>query len=347
MAKTKTSKPKTINLALQGGGSHGAFTWGVLDAFLDDGRIQVEGISGTSAGAMNAAAYAFGWEQGGAAPAKRMLEAFWAKVSEKGAAGIGVPEPVGQWLHGGPDSWNLDMNPLYVGFDVMTRFLSPYQFNPLALDPVKTVVEEVIDFSGLNACRRTKLYVSATNVRTGKIKVFETHEITPDVLLASACLPYIFRAVEIDGEAYWDGGYMGNPAIYPLIYGCDSPDVLVVQINPIERPDVPTSARDIQNRMTEISFNSSLLREMRAIGFVTKLLDQHKVDLEGYKRLNMHLIAAPAEMAAFNTSSKFNTDKRFLAHLRDLGRTAGEQWLADHFDKIGVESSIDLEAMFG
>lgn len=346
-AQTDTTGPKkTVNLALQGGGAHGAFTWGVLDAILDDGRLLVEGISGTSAGAMNGAAYAYGWEQGGPAPAKRMLEAFWTRVAEEGAGGIGLPSPFADWLRGGPTSWNLDYNPAFLGFDAMSRFLSPYQFNPLNYNPLERIVSEVIDFSGLAACKRTRLFVSATHVKTGKIRVFGTGEITPRVLMASACLPYLFQAVEVDGEHYWDGGFMGNPALFPLIYECRSPDIVVVQVNPIERPELPETARAIIDRITEISFNSNLMREMRAIAFVRRLLDEHAVDPTRYKKLNIHFIDAEEAMAAFTPSSKYNTDRSFLEHLRGLGREVGERWLAGNFDAVGERSTVDLEARF-
>lgn len=346
-AKAKSpEETRTVNLALQGGGAHGAFTWGVLDALLEDGRIAIEGISGTSAGAMNAAAYSFGYEQGGRSGARAMLEDFWKRTSEQGAAGVGVPDPFGHWLRSPHAGWNLDWSPAYVGFDVMSRFLSPYQFNPLNYSPLRTVVEQAIDFVRLNACQRTKLFVSATNVRTGKIRVFETHEVTADVLLASACLPYLFQAIEIGGEHYWDGGYMGNPAIFPLIYKCASPDIMIVQVNPINRPDVPTNAREILDRVTEISFNSTLMREMRAIAFVTRLVEEHALDTKRYKKLNMHFVEAEEDMAALGASSKFNTDWTFITHLKDLGRHTAKAWLEAHFEKIGKESSVDLEERF-
>ena len=345
--KIKDPDPqKTVNLALQGGGAHGAFTWGVLDHLLEDGRVSVEGISGTSAGAMNGAAFSFGFEQGGRTGARAMLDAFWARTSKEGAAGVGVPDPFGHWLRSPFSGWNFDLSPAYLGFDVMSRFLSPYQFNPLNYNPLRDVVTETIDFARLNACQRTKLFVSATNVRTGKIRVFETREITTDVLLASACLPYLFQAVEIDGEHFWDGGYMGNPAIFPLIYECASPDVMIVQINPINRDEVPTNAREILDRQTEISFNATLMREMRAIAFVTRLIEEHNIDTRRYKKLNMHFVEAEEDMAALGASSKFNTDASFLAHLKALGRDTAKSWLAENFDKIGNESSVDLQERF-
>ncbi len=338
------SEPKRINLALQGGGAHGAFTWGVLDRLLEDGRLDFDGFSGTSAGAMNAAAFAVGWEQGGAELARERLENFWRKVSEAG-------RPINAWLFG----WaaqaeskhrHTEWAPGYLAFDVLSRFFSPYQFNPFNFHPLRQIVEQAIDFGSLRRCRRTKLFVCATAVRSGKIRVFENPEVTTDVLLASACLPYLFQAVEIGGEAYWDGGYMGNPAIFPLIYGCEAQDVVIVQVNPITRTDLPTNARDILDRVTEISFNSSLMREMRAIAFVAKLLEEHKLDPARYKRLNLHFIESETEIAPLGASSKLNTDWRFLTELRDRGRATAKSWLAAHYEKIGRESSVDIRARF-
>jgi NTE family protein len=338
------TKPKRINLALQGGGAHGAFTWGVLDALLEDGRLDFDGFSGTSAGAMNAAAFAVGWEHGGAESARERLENFWRKVSEAG-------RPLNAWLFGWAAAGagmqrQTEWSPGYLAFDILSRFFSPYQLNPFNFHPLRKIVDDGIDFAALRQCRRTKLFVSATAVRTGKIRVFETKEVTTDVLLASACLPYLFHAVEIGGEAYWDGGYMGNPAIFPLIYGCDAKDVVIVQVNPINRPDVPTNARDILDRVTEISFNSSLMREMRAIAFVGRMVEEHKLDSERYKRLNIHFIESETEIAPLGASSKLNTDWKFLCELRDRGRETAKRWLAAHYGQIGRESSVDIRTRF-
>jgi len=338
------TKPKRINLALQGGGAHGAFTWGVLDALLEDERLDFDGFSGTSACAMNAAAFAVGWEHGGAESARERLENFWRKVSEAG-------RPLNAWLFGWAAAGagmqrQTEWSPGYLAFDILSRFFSPYQLNPFNFHPLRKIVDDGIDFAALRQCRRTKLFVSATAVRTGKIRVFETKEVTTDVLLASACLPYLFHAVEIGGEAYWDGGYMGNPAIFPLIYGCDAKDVVIVQVNPINRPDVPTNARDILDRVTEISFNSSLMREMRAIAFVGRMVEEHKLDSERYKRLNIHFIESETEIAPLGASSKLNTEWKFLCELRDRGRETAKQWLAAHYGQIGKESSVDIRARF-
>ena len=245
---------KGVNLALQGGSAHGAFTWGVLDRLLEDPRIEVEGVSATSAGAMNAAVIAQGLTTGGRKGAREALEEFWLGVAR-------ISAPLGA----------LQL------FELVSRFLSPYQLNPLNYNPLRQLIQRVIDFERLRQGSASKLFLPATNVRTGKIKVCTDKEITADCGLASACLPYLYQAVEVDGEYYWDGGYMGNPALFPLIYSCLSRDILIVHVNPIERPDRPTSAREIMNRVNEISFNSSLMREMRAVAFVTKLIDDGKL----------------------------------------------------------------------
>ncbi len=334
---------RTLNLALQGGGAHGAFTWGVLDRLLEDPRIRIEGISGTSAGAMNGAMLVQGFEDGGADGARAALDAFWRRIGEAGQLAPVQRTPFDA-LFG--DRWNLDSSPAYLWFDAWSRVLSPYQFNPLNLNPLRDVLAASVDPGRLAECQAVKLYVSATNVRSGKIKVFERGEVTVDALLASACLPFVFQAVEVDGEAYWDGGYMGNPALFPLIYGCRSPDIAIVQINPLTRDEVPTTASDIADRVNEISFNSTLMREMRAIAFVGKLIDDEGLARSKYKRLNMHMIGAESEMKGLGVSSKVNVDWAFLTHLKRIGRDTADDWLAAHFDRIGVDSTIDIPAVF-
>jgi NTE family protein len=336
------SEPKAVNLALQGGGAHGAFTWGVLDRLLEDGRLAIDGISATSAGAMNAAVVAQGLLEGGPAAARAALERFWRRVSLMAAA-----SPVQQsWFDRLFGGYALDFSPSYQFFDFMTRLLSPYQFNPSDINPLRDLLVESVDFERLRAGGGAKLFVAATNVRTGRIKVFESRELSASVLLASACLPLMFRAVEIDGEHYWDGGYMGNPAIFPLIYGCAARDVLIVHINPIERQEVPTTAREILNRMDEISFNSSLMREMRAIQFVTDLIDRGQVKDGKLKRMLIHSIEAQDVMAGLGVSSKLNPDWDFLTHLRDVGRARAESWLALNYACVGRESTVDVRANF-
>ncbi|MGI9506710.1 MAG: patatin-like phospholipase family protein [Geminicoccaceae bacterium] len=336
------AKPRRINLGLQGGGAHGAFTWGVLDRLLEDGRLEIEGIVGTSAGAMNAVVAAAGLQQAGREGARERLRAFWQATSEAARRGPIQPSPLDRWLSTG----NLDYSPSWHFFDGLSRVLSPYQANPLNINPLRDVLNDVVDFDAVRASKRIKLFLCATNVRTGRIKVFMNDEIGIDAVLASACLPFMYQAVEIDGEHYWDGGYMGNPPIFPLIYNTDCPDVLIIQINPINIPAVPRTAQEIFDRINTLSFNSSLMREMRAIGFVTKLIDEGRLDPDGYKRLNVHTIDAEVDMARLSVSSKLNADASFLATLFDLGRERASHWLDAHFDDVGIRSSTDIEAKF-
>jgi len=330
---------KTINLALQGGGAHGAFTWGVLDRLLEDERIAFEGVSATSAGAMNAVVLAYGLTEGGHAGARKALEGFWRRVSH--AAAVGPLQPT--WLDRLTGNRSLEWSPAFLMFDLMSRVLSPYQFNPGNRNPLYDVLVQSVDFDRLrSSVCPLKLYLSATNVRTGKIQVFDNDVVCPQRVLASGCLPFLFQAIEIDGEHYWDGGYMGNPAIFPLIYNSRSRDVLIIHINPRERAELPTTAAEIMNRVNEISFNSSLMREMRAISFVTKLIDDSATGLRKLKRMLIHSIAADEIMSKLGVASKLNGDWDFLTYLRDAGRQHADAWLATNFDSLGRRSTIDI-----
>ncbi|MBI1383838.1 MAG: patatin-like phospholipase family protein [Rhizobiales bacterium] len=340
-----TKRAKPINLALQGGGAHGAFTWGVLDRLIEDGRVSFDAISATSAGAMNAVACIYGAAIGGPDEARRLLHDFWKTSAEFG--GTQGPVVAEVWNRLTAPFGALDQGPAYHMFDSLVRTFSPYQLNPLNINPLRDILERLIDFDELH--RRgcgTRLYLSATNVRTGKIKVFENSEIGVEHVLASACLPYIFHAVEIDGEHYWDGGYMGNPAIFPLIYGATSRDVLIVHINPLERLDVPRTAPEIFNRINEISFNSSLMREMRAIAFVTRLIDDGALSSDRYSRMLIHAIHGDEFMRDLSIATKLSPSWSFLCELRDLGRRIAEEWLEANFDAIGERSSVDIEEMY-
>ena len=337
---------KPVNIALQGGGAHGAFAWGVLDRILEDERLSIEAISATSAGAMNAVVVAHGVSLGGAAAAREKLNEFWTEISRAGELYSPVRTlPWEKWLQA--YGIQADFSPTYHAFQVMTHLFSPYQLNPFNFNPLKDVLLKVIDFDTLAHCdRATRVFLSATNVRTGKIKVFENAELSVEAVLASACLPYVFQTVEIDGEAYWDGGFMGNPAIFPLIYHGASKDVIIVHINPIERRKLPKSAPEIFDRMNEISFNSSLMREMRAVEFVTRLIDEGHLDDKKYNRMRMHSIRDDAEMAQLGVATKLNPDWDFLCKLRDSGRQRTEEWLERNFDRVGRDSSIDLAEIF-
>ena len=337
---------KPVALALQGGGAHGAFAWGVLDRLLEDERIRIEAMSATSAGAMNAVVMAFGVSLGGREGARRKLAEFWQSVSEAGELWSPVrPTPWERWLR--TNGMGADFSPSYLAFQALTNLFSPYQLNPLNLNPLREVLTRVVDFDQLCICPvATRLYLSATNVRTGKIRVFENAELSADVVLASACLPTFFQAIEIEGEAYWDGGFMGNPAIFPLIYRQGTRDVVIVHINPLVRDRLPITAAEIADRVNEISFNSSLMREMRAIAFVTRLIDEGSLDPARYARLLVHSIRDDAAMAQLGVATKLDTDWGFLQRLRDDGRRCAADWLAASFDLVGQRSTIDIRAAF-
>src|ERR1700731_376712 len=261
-------EPVLVDLALQGGGSHGAFTWGVLDRLIEEPWLRIEAISGTSAGAMNAAVVADGWTEGGAEGARAALETYWRRVSRAAAFSPLQRSPLDRLM----GRWTLPPPPAYVAMDLMARVLSPYDLNPLGLNPLRTILVESIDFDRL-AAAPIKLFITATNVRTGRGRIFRNAQITPDVLLASACLPTMFQAVEIEGEAYWDGGYSGNPTITPLVRECSSRDTILVQINPRERLEPPRTASEILDRLNEISFNSPLMKELRMIALLRQVAD--------------------------------------------------------------------------
>jgi NTE family protein len=340
----RSSMPaRTVSLALQGGGSHGAFTWGVLDRLLEDERLRLDGVSATSAGAMNGAVLVYGMLIGGREGARKLLRQFWEKIGEGGRYSIFQPTPFDKYM----GNHNLDQSPAFHMFDMLTRAFSPYQLNPSGSHPLRPILEELINFDRLQHAPGIKLFVNTTNVRTGKIRVFKQKEITADVLLASACLPHIFQAVEIDGEHYWDGGYMGNPAMFPLIYNCKASDIILVEINPIVIDTVPDNARAIFDRINTISFNATMMREMRAIALVTRLLEQYRLTgRTNMRRIHFHMIQAEKEMGAYGASSKSNIDMDFLEILFELGRATGEQWLQTHYGTLGVNSSIDLNKLF-
>lgn len=330
---------KSVSLALQGGGAHGAFTWGVLDAILADGRLAIEAMTGASAGAMNAVALTEGWLDGGADGARTALENFWRRISVDGKYGGSerslIDTMLGAWSDGRP--------PGLIWFELFSKVASPYDVNPLNINPLRGVIADLIDFDKVRGCVDVNLFISATNVRTGKIKVFTRQELTADHLMASACLPMLFQAVEIAGEPYWDGGYMGNPPLYPLFYEAHGDDVLLVQINPLERRELPTNARAIQDRLNEITFNASLLRELRAIDFVTRLIDEGKLSTRDYKRVLMHRIDGGLPLAQLTSSSRLNSEWNFLLGLRDMGRTAAKRWLKRNYAAIGVQGTVDLK----
>lgn len=343
---SRSGGEKRINLALQGGGAHGAFAWGVLDKLLEDGRLEISAMSATSAGAMNAVVMAYGVSLGGRQGAREKLAEFWSEISRVGAIYSPVRTmPWERWLQA--YGYQSQYSPTYMAFQAMTHLFSPYQLNPFDINPLKDVLLDVVDFDRLSHCNRaTRIFLSATNVRTGKIRVFSNPELSVQAVLASACLPYIFKAVEIDGEAYWDGGFMGNPAIFPLIYDNGPRDVVIIHINPIERERLPRSAPEIFDRINEISFNSSLMREMRTIEFVTRLIDEGALDGNKYSRMRVHSIRDDAEMTQLGVATKLNPDWEFLCRLRDAGRLRATEWLAENFDDVGRHSTVDLANVF-
>jgi NTE family protein len=332
-------EPILIDLALQGGGAHGAFTWGALDRLLEEPWLQIEGISGTSAGAMNAAVLVDGHAKGGPQAARSALESFWRNVSR---AALLSPLRRG-FLDILLDRWSLDHSPVFIAMDMMARVFSPYDLNPGGFNPLQQILKDCIDFERL-ASAPIKLFVTATNVRTGQGRVFRNPEITPDVLLASACLPSLFQAVEIDGESYWDGGYSGNPTITPLVRECKSHDTILVQINPVERPGVPKSAREIVNRLNEVSFNAVLLKELRMIALLRQIADPGDTEGALWAGMRIHRVASDL-MVDLGYSSKLNAEWDFLCMLRDAGRSAAQSFLSAHGADLGRRSSYDLDVL--
>ena len=331
--------PLLVDLALQGGGSHGAFTWGVLDRLLEEPWLEIDGISGTSAGAMNAAVLVDGFAKGGAAGARAALETFWRRVSEAARFSPLQRGPLDILL----GRWTLDSSPIYVGMDLLSRLVSPYDLNPLGWNPLRDLLAGLIDFMQLGQAP-IKLFITATNVRTGRGHVFKNNAITPDVLLASACLPTMFQAIEIDGEPYWDGGYSGNPTLTPLIRECKSHDTILVQINPVEREGTPRSAADILNRLNEVSFNAVLLKELRMIALLRQVADPGDSEGALWAGMRIHRVASNM-LTALGASSKLNAEWAFFSLLREEGRKAAEFFLQTHASDLGRRSTLDIDVL--
>ena len=331
--------PIAVDLALQGGGAHGAFAWGVLDRLLEEPWLRIDGVSGTSAGAMNAAVLIDGHAAGGPEGAQAALEGFWRKVSRAAELSPWRRTPLDMLL----GRWTLDYSPAFIAMDLASRLFSPYDLNPGAFNPLREILATSIDVEGL-ARAPIKLFVTATNVRTGRGRVFRNAEISPDVMLASACLPTLFQAIEIDGEAYWDGGYSGNPTITPLVRECTSSDTIMVAINPIERPGTPRTARDILNRLNEVSFNAVTLKELRMIALLRRVADPGKSEGARWAAMRVHLVASPL-MTELGYSSKLNAEWDFLCMLRDEGRRVAAAFLGAHGDDLGRRSTVDLDRL--
>jgi NTE family protein len=337
--KRHDHEPLLVDFALQGGGAHGAFTWGVLERFLEEPWLEIEAISGTSAGAMNAAVLASGFASGGREGAREELEKFWRSVSAAARFSPFQRGPLDLML----GRWTLDSSPVFIAMDLMSRVFSPYDLNPAGAHPLSDILEKMIDFERLKQAS-IKLFITTTNVRTGRGRVFRNAEITPDVLLASACLPTMFQAIEIDGDSYWDGGYSGNPTMTPLVRECRSRDTILIPINPVERPGTPKTARDILNRLNEVSFNSVLLKELRMIALLRQVADPGNCEGALWAQMRIHLV--PNHMAQeLGYSSKLNAEWEFLSKLREEGRRAAEVFLSENGSKLGKQSSLDLDIL--
>lgn len=326
---------KSVSLALQGGGAHGAFTWGVLDALLEDGRLSIEAITGASAGAINAVVMVEGWLEDGIDGARSRLETYWRQVSVDVSLspvrrGL-LSRTVGFWSK---QPW----------MKVIAHSLTQYEMNPLNINPLREAIDALVDFDRVRACTDVDIFISATNVWTGQVAIFKRDELTADHLMASACLPKVFQAVEIGGVPYWDGGYMGNPALFPLFYETRTDDILLVQINPIERRQTPRTAREIRNRLSEITSNSNLLRELRAVAFVKRLIDEGELSPDEYKDVHLHRIDGSGVLDDYEASSRLNSEWDFFVQLRDAGRRTARSWLAAHYGAIGIRGTLDLQS---
>jgi len=336
---------RRVSLALQGGGARGAFTWGVLDCLLEDGRIIIDAISATSAGAMNAAALMAGLSQGGAQGARETLDRFWLAASDYGYISP-IRRSLADQFSG---RWNIDASPAYIWANLLSQTFSPTQKNPIDFNPLRDIISRTIDTDAVRACSDIRLFITASNVRTGRPRVFERDEVSLDVLLASGCLPDMFHAIEIDGDPYWDGGFMGNPALWPLIQGGHAGDIVFVQITPMERAGTPHMPMAVSNRMNELAFNSSLMHEMRNLALIQELVEQDALKepyAERYRDLRLHMIGDEAAIRTLGVSSKFNVERAFLLHLKAAGRACARDWLATTFQDLGKRSSVDVRGSF-
>lgn len=353
VSKSPTScaptRQRTVNLALQGGGSHGAFTWGVLDALLEDGRLAFEGISGASAGAVNAVALAHGFasaraaggdEASARAAARTSLQRVWHRVAALGAPGA-MAQRFAKLLLGGASGERMRSN---LGVDPTSRWASPYQINPLDINPLRSLLGQEIDFDALAGLDTPRVFVSATQVRTGRAEIFQGERLTLASVMASTCLPTVFQAVEIDGEDYWDGGFSANPALLPLVNECESADIVLVQLNPLSHAETPHSPQDITMRMNELAFNASLMSQMRSIAFINQLLADGRMQASAdYRRLLLHRIDIGSAMEALPAASKMSTDGAQMERLFQAGRIAAVDWLTHNFDALGKRSTVDIE----
>lgn len=337
--RTGTKHP--VMLALQGGGAHGAFSWGVLDQLLLDGRVKIDAISASSGGALTAVVMADGYLRDGVDGARHALIAFWKRISTASSMMPLRISMVDKML----SNVGVDFSPSTVALDYLTRIFSPYQFNLFDINPIRGIMSEMVDFEALRKNTELKIFISATEVKSGKLRIFETHDITLDAVMASACLPFVFKTVEVDGVAYWDGGYAGNPALYPLARHIECRDIMIVQNTPFAVEDIPTKAADIMDRVTEISFNSSLMHELRNIHYHNDLIKKGVIKDPYYRTLHVHVLEAQELLTGLGRASKLNADWDFLVHLHDIGVQAAADWLEAHYDKLGKSSSVDLETL--
>ncbi len=334
---------RPLGLGLQGGGAHGAFTWGVLDRLLEDEHIEIEAISASSAGALNATCLAYGMAIGGAEGARRVMKTFWDRI----AAIAGLTRQRVGWFDRVARSWGLEWSPAFIGYDPAARATSPYEFNPLNVNPLREVLEATVDFEELQSpLAPVRLFLSATNVRTGRLKLFRQAELSADAVLASACAPFLFQAIEIEGEYYWDGGYMGSPAILPLIRACDTRDVVLIHTHSPERAELPRTVRQIASRTNEISCNASLMREMRALQFVTELMETGQIAHPGLRPPFWHAIVAEDVLRDHNAGASLHAERELPAWLREQGRTCAATWLDTNFRHLGQQSTIDVWAQY-
>ena len=336
-------KQKPIAVALQGGGSHGAYSWGVMDRLLEDGRFKIEGLTGTSAGGMNAVAVAQGLLKGSQQAARDELRNFWTEISKVGKhSSLNNRGPIDKML----GKYTMYNSPGFLIFDLLSRMFSPYELNPAGTDPLRDTITKCFDFDALRKDDAVKVYLCATHVFTGKLKIFSNKDLKPEALLATACLPSIHSAVTVDGEYYWDGGFIGNPVFFPLIYNCETPDIIMIQLNPTVREKLPTSAREIADRLNEITNNASVVREMRAVSFISDLIDQGMLDSKKVKRVHMHVIEDEATFQDLGWSSKLNTEWEFLTHLFEKGRLAADKWIKENYEHVGHKTTALIKEHF-
>jgi len=334
---------KRVSIACQGGGSHGAFTWGVLDKILEDGRFEIEGLTGTSAGGMNAVAVAQGLAKGGNQEARATLKLFWDRVCESGKnSSINNRGPIDKHMN----NWTMYNSPGFVMFEFLSRMHSPDELNPMKTDPLREVIKKTFDFELLRTQDVCKVFLCATHVFTGKLTVFKTEELKVECLLATACLPTIHSAVLVDGEYYWDGGFIGNPVMFPLVYDCESSDIILIQLNPTIRNKLPTSAREIGDRLNEITNNASVVREIRAMHLISQLQDEGIIPEGRMKRVHLHLIEDESTFQELGWGSKLNTEAEFFEHLFERGRKAATSWIKENYENVGKKTTAPIREHF-